>query len=76
MLPSYTGKILASGIPGHDNAPEFRATLTAFIASNVALGVVSGLSRLMFAIVSQRMEIDLRRRMFSRILGQVGCSLF
>jgi ABC-type multidrug transport system fused ATPase/permease subunit len=70
MLPSYTGQILDSVIPGHDDPSKFRTAMTAFIAFNVALGITSGASRLMFSIVSQRMEIDLRTTMFRRILGQ------
>lgn len=72
MIPRYTGNILDSVVPGHDNTngASFRASLTAFIAFNVVLGVMSGLSGLMFAIVSQRMQVNLRKTMFQRILSQ------
>lgn len=70
LLPSYTGQILDSVIPGHSDTSAFRAALTGFIAVNVALGLLSGASRLMFSYVSQRMETLLRKQMFTRILGQ------
>jgi ABC-type multidrug transport system fused ATPase/permease subunit len=51
-------------------AASFRGVLVWFVSVSAALAVIAGAGKLLFVAISQRMELDLRLKLFSRFLYQ------